>query len=71
MVKKTEVTKEYLEEKIKTLQEQQQKVITVLNNHSKLFDKIEGAIEITSQMLKDLESEDEVKPEKSTKSVSK
>jgi hypothetical protein len=47
------VGKEYFEDKLKKLQEQQQKVVNVLNQYSKLYDKLEGALDITQEMLND------------------
>lgn len=50
------MSKEYLEEKIKTLTDQQIKVTKVLNDYSKLYDKLDGAIEVTTNMLRELEA---------------
>lgn len=51
--------KEYFEKKIKELSEQQQKVANILNQYTDLFKKLEGAIELTQGMLKELEPQEE------------
>ena len=49
------IDKKYLEEKLKNLQDQIQKVAQVLDQYSKLYGKLEGAIEITAAMLKEFD----------------
>jgi hypothetical protein len=56
MAKKSVILdKEHLENKLKTLNEQQQKVVEILNQYSKLYDKLDGAKEIVQQMLNEIE----------------
>ena len=62
MAKKT-VDKKFLEEKIELLTEQKNKVINVLNEYSKLFDQVEGALEFTKSILKELEPDEDIKNE--------
>jgi len=58
MAKKTEkLTKEYLEDKIKGLREQQRKIEGLMEQYSQLYDKLSGAIEVTQDMLNELTEE--------------
>jgi hypothetical protein len=63
MVKTIGINKEYLENKLTSLTEQREKVLKILDQYSKLFDKLEGAIEITNSMLQEIEPKDEVQPD--------
>ena len=51
------IDKEYLDKKLQSLIEQRDKVIKVLDQYSKLYDKLEGAIEITNTMLNETNQE--------------
>jgi hypothetical protein len=64
MAKKA-VDKEYLENKLKTLNEQRDKVETIIEQYTEFFQRLTGAIETTTDMLNDLMKEDKVKPDES------
>jgi chromosome segregation ATPase len=56
MAKKT-VSKEYLEKKLKELEEQIRIVEDRIDQYSQMWQKLSGAIELTSDMLKEFEEE--------------
>lgn len=52
MVKKN-ITKEYLENRLNTLQTQQNKIETLIQQYTELWTKLSGAIELTTEMLEE------------------
>lgn len=61
MAKKAEkLSKEYLENKIKGLLEQQEKIENIIDQYTELWQKLAGAIEVTQSMLNDLTQESDV-----------
>lgn len=51
------VNKEYLENKLKTFQDQQIKIETLINQYNEMWQRLAGAIEATSNMLKEFNEE--------------
>ena len=53
MAKKSTVKEGYLEDKLKSLLEQQAKVESILNQYNELWTKLQGAIEVTRKMVEE------------------
>jgi hypothetical protein len=60
MAKKSTVKEGYLEDKLKSLLEQQTKVESILNQYNELWIKLQGAIEVTRKMVEET-AEPEIK----------
>lgn len=55
-----EVSKEYLEKKLKDLLENRDKVEKIIDDYMTLYQKLNGAIEVTQGILSDTSSEESV-----------
>jgi len=55
----------YLETKLKSLKEQQNKVESILEQYSELWTKLSGAIESTQDLINELTTEDKVETDES------
>lgn len=59
MAKKQKFTKEYLEQKLNTLIESQQKIEKVIDEYMELYQRLSGAIEVTKGILLETDEENE------------
>lgn len=58
MAKKVErLSKDYLEKKLESLKEQQNKVEDLIQHYSEVWQQLSGAIQITTDMLNDVKEE--------------
>lgn len=57
MTKKTVINEEYLKSKLKTLIEQREKIEELMNQYSQLYEKLNGAVELTQDLLSEFKED--------------